>query len=129
MSDGNQPGGKAEAIRTIAGLIAVVVGLTALAIIAVVGMGFVKSDNPSVVSIATGSFTVIGTIVGAYFGVKAGNDNTQKAIDSTQKAIDGLKDEASKTAAFAAHMDSAQAQDAVTTYQALRNEGGPPLPT
>jgi hypothetical protein len=102
-------------------LIAVAVGLLALAIVAVVGMGFVKSDNPSVVSIATGSFTVIGTIVGAYFGVKAGNDNTEKALAGTQNAIDGLKDESSKVAAFAAHMDSKQAQDAVVTYQALRN--------
>src|SRR5947207_267576 len=74
--------GKAEALKTIAGLLAVAAGLLVLAIIAVVGMGFVKTDNPSVVSIATGSFGVIGTIVGAYFGVKVGSDSTQKAIDS-----------------------------------------------
>ena len=66
---------------------------------------------------------MIGTIVGAYFGVKAGNDNTQKAIDGTQKAIEALRDEASKTAAFAAHMNGDDAQDAVATYQALRSGG------
>jgi hypothetical protein len=76
-------------------------------------MHYVQNDSTSVVSIATAAFTVIGTIVGAYFGVKAGNDNTQKAITATQNAIDGLKDESSKAAAFAAHMNSEPAQDAV----------------
>jgi hypothetical protein len=57
-----------------------------------------------------------------YFGVKAGNDNAQKAIDSTPSAIDGLQDESSKVAAFAARMDSGQAQDAVATYRALRGD-------
>ena len=76
-------------------------------------MGFVKTDNPSVVSIATASFGVIGTIVGAYFGVKV-------ATDGTQKAIDGLKDESAKAQSFAAHLDPGRASEAVTTYQDLR---------
>jgi hypothetical protein len=107
------PGGKAEALKTIAGLLAVAIGLFALALIALVGMGFVKTDNPSVVSIATSSFGVIGTIVGAYFGVKIGTD-------STSKAIDGLKDEAAKAAAFAGHVDPANVQAAVQTYHDIR---------
>lgn len=114
------PGGKAEALKTIAGLLAVVIGLMVLGIIALAGMGWVKTDNPSVVSIATGSFGVIGTIVGAYFGVKVGNDNTQKAIDNTTLAINGIKDEASKAQAFAAHVDPANASAAVAEYQRLR---------
>jgi hypothetical protein len=113
-------GGKAEALKTIAGLLAVAVGLTALTIIALVGMGFVKTDNPSVVSIATSSFGVIGTVVGAYFGVKIGTDNTQKAID-------GLKDEAAKAQAFATHLNREDAAAAVSTYQALRSSGKDPF--
>lgn len=122
-SEPGSGGGSGEGLKSVAGLTAVAVGLVALTLIAILGMSFVSSDNPSVVAIATGSFTVIGTIVGAYFGVKAGNDNAQKAIDGTQKAIDGLRDEASKTAAFAAHMNGEDAQGAVATYQALRSSG------
>ena len=48
-------------------------------------------------------------------------------MDSTQKAMDSLKDESSKTAAFAAHMNQDQAQDAVATYQALRRSGHDPF--
>jgi len=111
-----------EALRAIAGLLAVGFGLAALTLIALVGMGFVKTDNPSVVSIATASFGVIGTVVGAYFGAKASNDSTQKAIANTEKAIDGMKDEAAKAQSFAAHLDPKQASDAITQYQRLRSE-------
>ena len=114
-------GGWVEALRTIAGLLAVLLGLASLTLIALFGMGFVKTDNPSVVSIATASFGVIGTVVGAYFGAKASNDSTQKAIESTQKAIDGMKDESAKAQAFAAHLDPKQAADAVAQYQNLRD--------
>jgi hypothetical protein len=48
-------------------------------------------------------------------------------MDSTQKAMDSLKDESSKAAAFAAHMNQDQAQDAVATYQALRGSGHDPF--
>jgi hypothetical protein len=111
-----QRSGLSGALQTIAGLLAVTVGLAALTIIALVGMGFVKTDNPSVASIATGSFGVIGTVVGAYFGVKVGTDGTQKAID-------GLKDESAKAQAFATHMESGQADRAVATYERLRSGG------
>ena len=122
-SEPGSGGGNTAALKSVAGLTAVAVGLVALTLIAILGMSFVSTDNPSVVAIASGSFTVIGTIVGAYFGVKSGNDNTQKALDGTQKAIEGLRDEASKTAAFAAHINGEHAKDAVATYQALRSSG------
>ena len=95
-------GGKAESLKTISGLLAVVAGLTALTIIALVAISVMNDNNSAIVSIASGSFGVIGTVVGAYFGVKAGNDSTQKAIDGTSKAIDGLKDESAKAQTFAA---------------------------
>ena len=115
-----QPAGKAEALKTIAGLLAVVIGLAALAVIACLGMGFVKTDNPSVVSIASGAFGVIGTIVGAYFGVKVGTDNTKNALQGTQQAIQSMNDESSKAVAFATHMDSSLANDALETYRKLK---------
>jgi hypothetical protein len=117
---GGKPEGRAEALKLIGGLVAVAIGVAALAVIACIGMGFVKTDNPSVVSIATGSFGVIGTIVGAYFGVKIGTDNTKNALDATKEAVDSMKDESAKAQAFASHMDPDAAAKAVATYQQLR---------
>lgn len=107
-------------MKAIAGLLAVVVGLAALTAIALVAIGVVSSDSSSVVSIASASFGVIGTIVGAYFGAKIGGDNTQKAIDNTSKAIDGMKDEAAKAQTFAGHIDPSKVSEAISDYQALR---------
>lgn len=121
--DKNQSGGGwIEALRTISGLLAVLLGLAALTLIALFGMGFVKTDNPSVVSIATASFGVIGTVVGAYFGARSSNESTQKAIANTEKAIDGIKDEAAKAQSFAANLDPGQAEQAIDQYQRLRAE-------
>lgn len=122
----SQGTGKAESLRTIAGLLAVAIGLAALALIALVGMGFVKTDNPSVVSIATSSFGVIGTIVGAYFGVKVGTDGTTKALEGTQAAIEAIKTESAKATAFASHMDPASASQAIADYHALVAKPAPP---
>jgi hypothetical protein len=83
------------------------------------------ADNPAVVSIATASFGVIGTVVGAYFGSRSSNESTQKAIASTQRAIDGMQDEAAKAQSFAAHLDPTQAADAIDQYQRLRTESNP----
>jgi len=113
--------GTADALKTIGGLLAVVVGLAALAIIASLGMGFVKSDNPSVVAIATSSFGVIGTIVGAYFGVKVGSQGTEKALDNTQRAIDGMRFEATKAQMFAAYLDPERAKEAIADIERLSN--------
>ena len=115
-----QSGGKAEALKSIAGLLAVVAGLAALTIIALVAIGVMNANNSAVVSIASGGFGVIGTIVGAYFGVKVGNDSTQKAIDTTSKGIDGMKDESAKAQTFAAHIDPSKVSEAISDYQALR---------
>ena len=111
-------GGKAGALRTIGGLVAVGAGLFALVVIAIFGMAWVKSDSASVVSIAAGAFGVIGTIVGAYFGVKVSSDGTQKAIDA-------LKDAETKASTFAAHLAPDKASQAISDYQKLR-AGGPP---
>jgi hypothetical protein len=120
--------GKADALKTIGGLVAVAVGLVALTVIALVGMGFVKSDNPSVVSIATASFGVIGTVVGAYFGSKSSNDSTQKAIDGTQNAINAMRDEAAKAQTYAARLDPNLAEHAITDYHRLRGTSSPDSP-
>lgn len=95
----------AEALKTVAGLAAVMVGLAAVCVVAVVAMPLV-SDSQNVVAIATGSFGVIGTMVGAYFGVKLGSD-------STQRAVQGMQEEAAKAQAFAAYLPSDDADKAI----------------
>lgn len=106
-------GGKASAIRLIAGLVAVSLGLAALVAIAILGMTLVRANHSSVVSIASSSFGVIGSIIGAYFGVKIG-------ADGTKNAINGMRDESTKAQSFAAHLDPKEAEKALETYHGLQ---------
>ncbi|MGN6379481.1 MAG: hypothetical protein ACTHNU_11065 [Gaiellales bacterium] len=95
----------------IGGLLAVFFGLVALVVIAAVALSQV-SDSQSTVSIATSAFGVIGTVIGAYFGVKVGSDGTQKALSD-------LKEESAKAQAFAMHLDPAKAEEAIATAHRL----------
>jgi len=88
------PEGTIDRLRLIGGLIALGIGLLALIIVVVVALA-VKPDTTGG-SIATAAIGVIGSIVGAYFGVKVGSDGTQKAIQAQQ-------DEATKAQVFALH--------------------------
>ena len=63
-------------------------------------------------SIATAAFGVIGSIVGAYFGVKIGTDGTQKAIAAQQV-------EATKAQAFAAHLPEEKADQILASAESL----------
>src|SRR3954451_9763955 len=101
-----------EGIKLIGGLIVVCAGLTVVALVAVVAMLLVKKTTSDVVAIATASFGVVGTIVGAYFGVKIGSDGTQAAVA-------GLRDEAAKAQAFAAHVPPEKAETAIANASAL----------
>jgi hypothetical protein len=47
-----------------------------------------------------GAFGVIGSVVGAYFGLKVG-------AESAQKSADGQRQEAAKAQVFAAHITEA----------------------
>jgi hypothetical protein len=97
--------------------------LVALTVIALVAIGDVSKDGLRA-SIATASFGVIGTVVGAYFGAKSSNDSTQQAIGNTQKAVEAMRDESTKAVAFAAHLDPKQAADAANLYRSLRGGDG-----
>ena len=103
-----------EGIKLIGGLVVVCVGLVVLAVIAVVAMGLV-SDSSEVVAVATAAFSVIGTLVGSYFGLKIGSDGTAAAVA-------GLKDEAAKAQAFAAHVPTDVADKAIEAAKGLAGE-------
>jgi uncharacterized protein YacL len=88
-----------ENVKTIGGLVAVVIGVLAVLVIAIVAMA---GDSSSSATIASASAGVIATIVGAYFGVKVGSDQSKTANES-QKA------EAAKAQVYAAHLPPEQA--------------------
>jgi hypothetical protein len=106
-----------------AGLIAVIAGLLVLALIACLAIGLVGKDSLQA-SIATASFGVIGTVVGAYFGAKSSNESTQQAISNTQKAVEAMRAESTKAVSFAAHLDPGQADAAASLYRNLRGGDG-----
>jgi hypothetical protein len=104
-----------EGIKLIGGLVVVCTGLLVLVAIAVTAMILVEAGS-DVVAVATSAFGVIGTVVGAYFGVKIGTDGTQTAVA-------GLRDEAAKAQAFAAHIPREEAQTAIAQAQELASAG------
>jgi hypothetical protein len=101
-----------EAIRVIGGLVAVSVGLLVVLAIAVTALILAGKGSDALGTIASAAFGVVGTIVGAYFGVKVGTDGTSKAID-------GMKEEASKAQAFAAHVPAENAAAAIAQAEKL----------
>jgi hypothetical protein len=71
-------------------LIAVGIGITGvflLALAAVLVLAFqVASSSAAITGVATGAFGVIGSVVGAYFGVKVGTDQTKSLADAATAA-------------------------------------------
>jgi membrane protein DedA with SNARE-associated domain len=101
----------------VGGLIALSVGVVVVGLLAA---GALIADPADAATIATAAFAVIGSIVGAYFGVKIGTDGTQKAVQAHQ-------DEATKAQVFAAHLAPEKADVALEQARAMvRDE---PLPT
>jgi hypothetical protein len=96
-------------------MIVVCAGLAVVAADAVIAMLLVKKTTSDVVAIATAAFSVVGTVVGAYFAVKIGSDNTQAALA-------GMKDEAAKAQAFAAHVNPQGADKAIAHAKSLVGE-------
>jgi hypothetical protein len=106
--NGTKPG-KIDQLQTIAGLVALGAGVLAVALVA--GGALVAAPG-SASSIASAAFGVIGSIVGAYFGVKIGSEGTQKAIQAQQA-------EATKAQVFAAHVPEAQADGVLASAESL----------
>ena len=100
-----KPAGKADQIKVIGGLIALSAGLAALLLVLVISK-WVEVDSNQFTQLAAAVVGVIGSIVGAYFGVKIGTDGTQKALESQRQ-------EAARAQIFAAHLDPEVAKDAL----------------
>jgi hypothetical protein len=94
-------------IRPVGGLIALVAGLVAICVVAIGGF---LVNSTTTTALATAAFGVIGSIVGAYFGVKIGTE-------STQTAIQGQLREAAKSQVYAAHLPAQQADEVLKKAQ------------
>src|SRR5215212_7896225 len=71
------------------GMIVVLTALVLVSIGAIWVLASYKSvfTNPTDITTVLGSwFTVVGSLVGAYFGIKASSDTTDKAIGQVEKA-------------------------------------------
>jgi hypothetical protein len=90
-----------ENIKTIGGLIAVAVGVVAVTVIAIVAIAEGTETAGTIASAAGG---VIASVVGAFFGVKVGTDQTRNAVEGERK-------QAAKAAVFAAHLPESKATE------------------
>jgi hypothetical protein len=99
----------AERVKLIGGLVAVGIGVLAVAVIALYAISQNDDEAGTIASAAAG---VIASIVGAYFGVKIGSDQTKKAQD-------GLKEQAAKAQTFAAHIAPDKADEILAKAQEL----------
>jgi len=105
-----------ENLRIIGGLIALGIGLVVLLAIVVVAIFQLPASEAG--AAATGGITALGSMVGAYFGVKVGSDGTKEAIK-------GQKEEATRAQAFALGVDPA-ASSKVLEALAEMTGGEPP---
>ena len=108
---------RVEGLKVIGGLVAVGIGLTALVLVVVLALIF-KPDNTGG-SIATSAVGVVGSIIGAYFGVKIGTDGTKEAIKANEGIAEKHTQEATKAQVFALHVPSEKAGEVVEHLLAL----------
>jgi hypothetical protein len=108
---------RAESLKLVGGMAVVCAGLLVVLVVAVVAMIVVNGTSTDIVAIATSAFGMISTVVGAYFGLKIG-------ADGTQTAVAGMRDEAAKAQAFAAHVPADVAETAINHAEKLSGTRG-----
>jgi hypothetical protein len=100
------------------GLVAVGMGVAAiliLALAAVFVLAFkIASPTDAVVAVATGAFGVIGSVVGAYFGVKVGTDQSKPIAAAAATATEAATAADVRSQALALHVPTELAEQAMT---------------
>jgi hypothetical protein len=90
-------------IQATGGILVIVLGLVFVFILALVAMGTVEDESKA--TIVSAAFTVLGTVVGTYFGVRAGAAGKERA--------EAARDfESLKVQELAAHVDAGTARAA-----------------
>jgi hypothetical protein len=102
----NPKRGAADSIKTVGGLIAVGIGAVAVVVVTSVA---ILSNNQAAGTIAGSAVAVIGSIVGAYLGVKVGTDQTAKALDQLNTAAKTNEGTSRRAERYALHVDKADA--------------------
>jgi hypothetical protein len=92
-------------LRVIGGLLALVAGLVALVSVLLVAK-WMKISSSDFTQLAAGVVGVIGSVVGAYFGVKVGSEGTQKVLENQ-------REQAARAQIFAAHLEPNEAKEAL----------------
>jgi hypothetical protein len=99
---------KPSRLASVGGLVAVGMGVAAillLALAAVFLLAFkLSSPTDAVVAVATGAFGVIGSVVGAYFGVKVGTDQSKPIAQAAASATEAAAAAHARSEAIALHV-------------------------
>jgi hypothetical protein len=98
------------------GLVVVATGVIAVTIITSASLGSVAAEERA--TVATAAFTVLGTIVGAYFGVRVGARGKDEAVSARDVAN-------AKVERLAAHVDTQKADEVI---DAVNRAAGPDTP-
>jgi hypothetical protein len=97
---------RSEGVRTIGGLLAVIGGVIVVAIIATAAI----SKNTQIAATISGSTTgAVAAIVGAYFGVKIGTEQTKQALDAADTQSKAKDREAAKAQVYALNVSTENA--------------------
>ena len=98
------------------GLVVVAIGVIAVTTLTSASLGSVAEEERA--TVATAAFTVLGTIVGAYFGVRVGARGKDEAEAGRAVA-------AAKVERLAAHVDTEKADEVI---DAVNRSVGPDMP-
>jgi hypothetical protein len=119
--DGGVAAGIAAVIRELesllsnaGGLVIVAVGVIAVMVITSASLGTVAEQERA--TVATAAFTVLGTIVGAYFGVRVGARGKDEAEAARAVA-------AAKVERLAAHVDTQEAEQVLDAVNEAAQQG------
>jgi hypothetical protein len=76
-----------ESLKAIGGLIAVLFGILAVAVLSIVTITRLEADDKdSMVAVTTSAFGIISAVVGAYLGIKISAETNAKATDEAKHA-------------------------------------------
>lgn len=60
-------------------------------VLSLAGMYWMRSDAGRMVSLASGAFGVVGSLVGAFFGIKIGSRNAKDSMAHVEKVMEMMK--------------------------------------
>lgn len=96
-----------ESIKMIGGLLAVIAGVVVIAVIAAAA---ISKNSQTAATIAGSTSGAVATMVGAYFGVKLGTDQTKQALNSADQQAKTKDQQAARAQVYALHVPAENAE-------------------